>query len=89
MDLSIFMYQDEVKQCSCSLNSYFASLRTSFDVQDYAKAPNLWSLPLPEMYDDIKLFTEPKRLPAASASKMKADQMDKMLAWFRRDDVDL
>mmetsp|Transcript_16823 Transcript_16823/g.48478 ORF Transcript_16823/g.48478 Transcript_16823/m.48478 type:complete len:517 (-) Transcript_16823:338-1888(-) len=55
---------------------------------DYPKAPNEWSHPLPDMFDDIELFTEPKRLPAAVASGLKGD-MPTLLNWFRNDTMDM
>lgn len=56
---------------------------------DYRKAPNSWALPLSYMYDDIELFEEPKRLPAAQASRMKGNQMELILKWFKDDSVNL
>lgn len=41
------------------------------------------------MYDNITLFSEEKRLPAAQASGLKVNDMDKMLKWFREDDYEI
>jgi len=55
---------------------------------DYPKAPNEWSPPLQDMYDDIELFDAPKVLPAAVATRMKDGQMDELLEWFRNETFD-